>query len=791
MDDPFVPFSATELTINGKRAVQLVARDFWDHSKPKVVNLVVQQELPGFHLFPAVWEFLDTPLGGIFNLDLASQRRIALRVVAAPGVSVNVQSWPDGSGKHLDVIRIQDPEALPPQATSILTESMRPPSEANLPMLYPPSSYTGGRSQQPIDHFWLDYRSPGLVITHPYTSYTLTLDYPSRTTSLDDGADAKTRFCYQLVPPPGLTAFQVMSGYASPPSFVLIKTPNIKVTLGGGKPKFTIIPERYPAIIPFRVYEAPDITSVPPQGTDLTSRTAAFKELTMKLPAIRDFTDTETAHGVYSVIRLYLGFTGAGLIIDIAEFALAAMIGKDFEGNEVPPEGLVIMGLGVLMGAAPLSRGAIVKTFGRKATTVIELTTTLKEANVTGEERQLVHEAQEAILKGGLPTKAQAQAAADVVNRMHPAHPSFDTLLNAEDTGFANLELQEGYQASKARQIDEFGSSRTQAAPNAVESVPEGGQASAANSTENAPEKWAQTQAETNDQYSKALVEAVGPDVQKAAATMKTTASTQKFNILDIMLPKGFTKAAVRKHMKFILAQKDQLARDIKLKRLLKDLKSTDEVVLNEAKTRASSGRLSNVKGTIGEVFALPMQKNILQTSDAKACLFTNVKIKLATNRGSVAYTDNIIAILDGNDITIKVRFEVKTGPRGGLEATEQFFDWIERQLEEGDQLVIPKGSKYYDASGAEFTVNKEIRAIYGDVAPTQAQINKGVGKVTGMTGSDRVIIAAEGTSQLGLNSAKQTVGKVTRLELPLDSSQLDYLSGQLIQSLGKSGGIP
>jgi hypothetical protein len=56
---------------------------------------------------------------------------------------------------------------------------------------------------------------------------------------------------------------------------------------------------------------------------------------------------------------------------------------------------------------------------------------------------------------------------------------------------------------------------------------------------------------------------------------------------------------------------------------------------------------------------------------------------------------------------------------------------------------------------------------------------------VHGMANAQRTIIASNGTSLLGLDSADQISKTIQRLNLPLTFPQIDYLGAQLVQWLG------
>lgn len=296
--------------------------------------------------------------------------------------------------------------------------------------------------------------------------------------------------------------------------------------------------------------------------------------------------------------------------------------------------------------------------------------------------------------------------------------------------------------------------------------------------------------ANTTGKYSNILAKVLGPGYRKTAVRATSTSTERMFNILEIIEPLGYTDGQIREHLTFVVSQSAKLAE--RLKPLLADLPSADQVVAYMARNHMSAGRFNNVKGVTGEIFAFPTQLKILQESHPNALLFSGVTMKRVSGNKAVQFTDNIIAIRKGNDIELKVVFEVKSGDRVGAEATTQIFQWIEEKLEVGDEPIIPAGSKYYNAQGAEFTLAKDIRANYG-LRPSTDQVNAGVGMVSGLAKADRKILAAKGTSLLGLNSADRAAVAIERLDPLLTSSQIDYLGGRLVQVLGRSvlPGVP
>jgi hypothetical protein len=56
--------------------------------------------------------------------------------------------------------------------------------------------------------------------------------------------------------------------------------------------------------------------------------------------------------------------------------------------------------------------------------------------------------------------------------------------------------------------------------------------------------------------------------------------------------------------------------------------------------------------------------------------------------------------------------FEVKAGFKGGQEATEQIFEWIEGLFTDGSQLILPKGSTFTSASGRTWSSKASLPTL-------------------------------------------------------------------------------
>jgi hypothetical protein len=126
-------------------------------------------------------------------------------------------------------------------------------------------------------------------------------------------------------------------------------------------------------------------------------------------------------------------------------------------------------------------------------------------------------------------------------------------------------------------------------------------------------------------------------------------------------------------------------------------------------------------------------------------------------------FTDGVIGYFQGNDLVLVGRFEVKSGPTGGQEATVQFFEWVERRIEPGSLVVLPDGRK----------------VAYG---PTAQQRAEGIGTISGLINAKTYIIAPEGAEHLGRGSEMQTVTTHERVPLKVTAEQIEYVTRLLLE---------
>lgn len=127
-------------------------------------------------------------------------------------------------------------------------------------------------------------------------------------------------------------------------------------------------------------------------------------------------------------------------------------------------------------------------------------------------------------------------------------------------------------------------------------------------------------------------------------------------------------------------------------------------------------------------------------------------------------FTDAVIAVFDGKNVTLLARFEVKSGSTGGQEATVQFFEWVEGRLAPGSELLIP---------------GRAEPVVYG---PNAAQRAAGLGTVSGLANAKTYIIAPKGAEHLGLGSEMQTVTEHNRVALDVSAPEIEFLTRILLE---------
>jgi hypothetical protein len=186
-------------------------------------------------------------------------------------------------------------------------------------------------------------------------------------------------------------------------------------------------------------------------------------------------------------------------------------------------------------------------------------------------------------------------------------------------------------------------------------------------------------------------------------------------------------------------------------------------------------GLLAILKGNIGEIMAHPeleAQLNVVRarTPDARLELGTRVaRLRPdGTYAPPVLFSDGLVASEAGGRLRIHDAFEVKSGSRGGAEATSQFFEWREGRLSDGDRIVL--------ADGRRFTYHPG---------------RSGPGYVDDLYRSTPRIVTARGAGHYGLQSSEQVGITPTRRELGTTASELDFLARAVLETLPAAPATP
>jgi hypothetical protein len=261
------------------------------------------------------------------------------------------------------------------------------------------------------------------------------------------------------------------------------------------------------------------------------------------------------------------------------------------------------------------------------------------------------------------------------------------------------------------------------------------------------PSDWALSQ--TSGEYRKLLEGELGPDFFKLGKA--------KINIRDKPRPQAYTperyladEAAVRPFVGRVLR-----AAGIDPAQGIPD-------------GQISQNAFSGAKGVVAEVLARVPEADVLmqvRKQYPNAIIMRGLRMMLKRGGKLTApklFTDAVIGYFDGDNLVLLGRFEVKSGPTGGQEATVQFFDWVEGRLEPGSVLQL--GNRQW---------------AYG---PTAAQRAAGMGTVSGLANAQTFIITPKGAEHLGRGSEMQTVTEHQRIPLETTAPEIEFLTRILLE---------
>lgn len=216
-------------------------------------------------------------------------------------------------------------------------------------------------------------------------------------------------------------------------------------------------------------------------------------------------------------------------------------------------------------------------------------------------------------------------------------------------------------------------------------------------------------------------------------------------------------------------------------------MKYNPSTAVGESLDHFEFGSFNSLKGQVGELIGRPVREQILQDIQKEFPLtriYDNVRATPADYPGETwEFTDGIAAERVGNDLVVRGVFETKAGAGGGYTGTTQTFKWNEKYLEEGSVIRIepangtgPVEEFIYDPAG-------KFQRPDGSLPP----------RVRFLQSAPRHIMVPPGSETLGVDSAEQIAGALSRHQLPATADEIVYITGLAAQALvgGQVAGVP
>lgn len=244
---------------------------------------------------------------------------------------------------------------------------------------------------------------------------------------------------------------------------------------------------------------------------------------------------------------------------------------------------------------------------------------------------------------------------------------------------------------------------------------------------------------------------------RKDGTPVTREAAERTVRFAEIRRPEGYTDEQLQADLDRLRADRDALF--ARLDQLRTNPPAGEEI---------SQAHFNILKGNMAEMLSLPYQRRVLsrlRQRESGAELFSGVRARLVRPDGTlgdpVQFTDNIIATPARGNLYVRAVFEVKSGPRGGQEATEQIHRWIERHLDEGFVLEFPDGRSFrYDPGSRE------------------------AGQVINLARAPRHIVTPRGAERLGETGAHGVAAPVEREPLARSADELDYLVRRVLEGV-------
>jgi len=734
-------FEAVITQIEGRRAVELTHRlNAYDHN-PRRLTLIVRQPLTGLSRLPFAYQYLES----------APERPFpTIVVVAAPGVSVVLENYPDTfiaseAVPAVDIYRVQDPELIPPLGSDLTSRNFVGDTEIpsqpafSLVSIAPPTNY-----------FQVKRLDAVLAIKHVFSNTEIILTPPQLTRTRGESRDAQARFAYEIDPEGRL-------GSTERPLLRIVKTPAVDIgiadrvfmdsvmaSLGGPR----VDPSRFLAF--WEVYEVDDVNQVPPQGQQLVPE--RHWRLLRSLPRREPLEET-LAMAAFDVSIGFVPYVGDA--VDIAEFVYGIVAGRDRWGRRVTTGDLVIMGIGAALpfvsGALLRNGGRLLRAFGRRADTAVRLAEDLARAGLGPEDVEVIRRAEDIIRSGRQLPADLLQRYAELLARIRGRAVALPDLVNAGGNGFVHVDLQEAYQAYRSRQLR-------------------------AGQTPASPTEWAIRQ--TSGRPRQILEGLLGADYARG---LRSGPQTRWVNVVDVPRQAGYTDALVDGHLQVLGRQPGRVTD--RLQNMLDALREGNPITRFLARRRLNAAHFRILKGNIAEILSMDLQRTVLRRIQARhpdARIISGVRVRMmegTTLSRAQLFSDNIIAVERNGNLEVLAVFEVKSGYQGGQEATMQIFEWLERRLEQGSELVLPRGARVMGADGAERVLDRPRTFRYDPTSTDR-------GRAVLLFSAERHIVTAQGASHLGIDSAMRVAPDVQRHALDLTSEQLDFLTTRVFAGL-------
>jgi hypothetical protein len=224
----------------------------------------------------------------------------------------------------------------------------------------------------------------------------------------------------------------------------------------------------------------------------------------------------------------------------------------------------------------------------------------------------------------------------------------------------------------------------------------------------------------------------------------------------EISRPEGYSNEQLQSDLQLLRGNQDVLFD--RLDRLRRNPPAPGDEI--------SQAHFNILKGNVAEMLSMPIQRRVLadvQRRYPRTELFSGVRARVLRSDGTlsdpVLFTDNIIASSARGNLYVRAIFEVKAGPHGGQEATQQIHRWIERHLDDGFVLELPDG--------------RSFRYEPGSREP---------GQVVNLARAPRHLIAARGAEHLGETGSHGVAAPVRRRALPRSAEEINYLVRRVLE---------